>query len=58
MSSAPPPINRRLALATLGLGVFAPNLLAACAGTVTKQAEKKEAPAPRLKFQPALDGPA
>ena len=52
-SSAPPPINRRLALATLGLGVFAPSVLAACAGGVTKQAEKKEQPAPRLKFQPA-----
>jgi lipoprotein-anchoring transpeptidase ErfK/SrfK len=52
-SSAPPPINRRLALAALGLGVFAPNVLAACAGTVAKQAQKKEAPAPHLKFEPA-----
>ena len=53
-SSAPPPINRRAALATLGLGVFAPGLVAACSGTATKQAEKeKQAPAPRLKFQPA-----
>nr|WP_082951781.1 Ig-like domain-containing protein [Mycobacterium sp. 852002-51057_SCH5723018] len=52
-SSPPPPINRRTALAALGLGVFAPNVLAACAGTVAKQAEKKEPPAPRLKFEPA-----
>jgi lipoprotein-anchoring transpeptidase ErfK/SrfK len=52
-SSAPPPINRRLALAALGLGVFAPNVLAACAGTVTKQSQKKETPAPHLKFAPA-----
>lgn len=52
-SSNPPPINRRLALATLGLGVFAPGLLAACAGTASKQAEKKETPAAHVKFQPA-----
>ncbi len=52
-SQTPPPINRRVALATLGLGVFAPSLLAACGGTAAKQAEKKEQPAPRLKFQPA-----
>jgi lipoprotein-anchoring transpeptidase ErfK/SrfK len=52
-SSAPPPVNRRLALAALGLGVFAPSVLAACAGTVAKQAEKKEPPAARLKYQPA-----
>jgi lipoprotein-anchoring transpeptidase ErfK/SrfK len=38
--------------------VFAPNVLAACAGTVSKQAEKREQPAPRLKYQPALDTPA
>jgi lipoprotein-anchoring transpeptidase ErfK/SrfK len=43
-----------LALAALGLGVFAPSVLAACAGTVAKQAEnKKEPPAPQLKFSPA-----
>jgi lipoprotein-anchoring transpeptidase ErfK/SrfK len=42
-----------LALAALGLGVFAPGVLAACTGTLTKQAEKKEPPAPHLKFQPA-----
>ncbi|WP_369817756.1 Ig-like domain-containing protein [Mycobacterium sp. 852002-30065_SCH5024008] len=52
-SHPPPPINRRVALATLGLGVFAPSLLAACGGTTAKQAEKKEQPAPQLKFQPA-----
>jgi lipoprotein-anchoring transpeptidase ErfK/SrfK len=58
-SSSPPPVNRRLALAALGLGVFAPSVLAACAGTVAnKQAEKKEPPAPQLKFAPALDTPA
>jgi lipoprotein-anchoring transpeptidase ErfK/SrfK len=57
-SSAPPPINRRLALAALGVGVFAPNVLAACAGKVIKTSEKKAPPAPRLKFQPALDTPA
>ncbi|HVQ83482.1 MAG TPA: Ig-like domain-containing protein [Mycobacterium sp.] len=56
-SSPPPPINRRLALAALGFGVFAPTALAACAGTVTKQAEKKAPPAPRLTYQPALDAP-
>jgi hypothetical protein len=42
-----------VALATLGLGVFAPTVLAACGGTITKQAEKKEQPAARLNFQPA-----
>jgi lipoprotein-anchoring transpeptidase ErfK/SrfK len=57
-STAPPPINRRLALATLGLGVFAPGLLAACGGTASKQAEKKETPAAHIKFQPALNTPA
>jgi lipoprotein-anchoring transpeptidase ErfK/SrfK len=52
-SSSPPPINRRLALTALGLGVFAPNVLAACAGsTVARQAQKKEPPAPQLKFEP------
>ncbi|RAU96927.1 L,D-transpeptidase [Mycobacterium colombiense] len=52
-SSAPRPFNRRAALATLGLGVFAPNVLAACGGTTANQAEKKEQPAPQLKYQPA-----
>ena len=52
-SDAPRPFNRRAALATLGLGVFAPNVLAACGGTTATQAEKKEQPAPQLKYQPA-----
>ncbi|WP_372510828.1 L,D-transpeptidase [Mycobacterium montefiorense] len=53
-SDAPPPVNRRLALAALGLGVFAPSVLAACSGTVAKQAHKnKEQSAPNLKYQPA-----
>jgi len=42
-----------VALATLGLGVFAPSALAACGGTDAKQAEKKEQPALQLKYQPA-----
>ncbi|OBF67738.1 L,D-transpeptidase [Mycobacterium sp. 852002-51971_SCH5477799-a] len=52
-SDAPRPLNRRAALATLGLGVLAPNMLAACGGTTATQAEKKEQPAPQLKYQPA-----
>ena len=52
-SRTPPPLNRRVALAALGLGVFAPSVLAACSGTVTKQAQKKEQSAPQLKYQPA-----
>ncbi|OBH56486.1 L,D-transpeptidase [Mycobacterium sp. E2479] len=52
-SSAPRPFNRRAALATLGLGVLAPNVLAACGGTTANQAEKKQQPAPQLKYQPA-----
>src|SRR3984885_3221263 len=52
-SNTPPPINRRVALAALGLGVFAPSVLAACSGTVTQQAQKKEQSAPQLKYQPA-----
>ena len=46
-------MNRRLALTALVLGVFAPSVLAACAGTVSKQAEKKAPAAPQLKLQPA-----
>ncbi len=46
-----------MALAALGLGVLAPGALAACGGTTAKRAEKKEPPAPSVKFQPALDGP-
>lgn len=53
-SESRPPINRRLALAALGLGVFAPSVLAACGGTTAKQAEKnKELASPHLKYQPA-----
>ncbi|MEE2854336.1 MAG: Ig-like domain-containing protein [Actinomycetota bacterium] len=52
-SDAPRPFSRRAALATLGLGVLAPNVLAACGGTTATQAEKKEQPAPQLKYQPA-----
>lgn len=33
--------------------MFAPNVLAACGGTVAKQGQKKEAAAPHLKFEPA-----
>lgn len=50
---APRPFNRRVALATLGFGVLAPGALAACGGTPAKQAEKREQPALRLKYQPA-----
>lgn len=52
-SNAPRPFNRRAALTTLGLGVFAPSVLAACGGTTAKQAEKKQQSAPQLKYQPA-----
>lgn len=47
------PISRRLALTALGFGVLAPNVLVACAGKVTKLAEKRPPPAPRLTFRPA-----
>lgn len=51
-----PPVNRRVALAALGLGVFAPGVLAACGGTPGKQAQQNKAQsAPTLKYQPALD---
>ena len=33
--------------------MFSPGLLAACAGTATKQSEKPALPAPNLKFEPA-----
>jgi lipoprotein-anchoring transpeptidase ErfK/SrfK len=49
-----PPVNRRRALTTLAVGIIAPNLLAACFGGSSKQAEKAKAPAaPELKFRPA-----
>lgn len=48
------PINRRVALAALGLGVFAPGVLAACSGkSLTPEAEKKPPPEPRLTYNPA-----
>ena len=50
----PSPVNRRRALPALGVGVFAPSVLAACAGGPTKQAEKAKPPAePALTYQPA-----
>ena len=47
------PINRRLALAALGVGVFAPSVLAACSGKSITQAIKQPPPSPRLTLQPA-----
>src|SRR5947209_17557594 len=47
------PVNRRRALTTLALGVVAPNVLAACVGGSTKQAEKAKPPqAAALTFRP------
>jgi hypothetical protein len=41
-------------LLALGVGVFAPSVLAACAGnTGLPQTEKKPPPAPRLTYHPA-----
>ncbi|MBO0865040.1 MAG: L,D-transpeptidase family protein [Mycobacterium sp.] len=49
-----PPINRRRALATLAVGVFAPNVLAACFGGSGNQSGKTKPPsAPSLTFHPA-----
>jgi lipoprotein-anchoring transpeptidase ErfK/SrfK len=48
-----PSLNRRRALTTLAVGIVAPNLLAACFGGSSKQAEKSKASAaPELKFRP------
>jgi lipoprotein-anchoring transpeptidase ErfK/SrfK len=48
------PVNRRRALTTLAVGVFAPNVLAACFGGSTKQAEKAKPPAEAtITFRPA-----
>ncbi|MCV7010456.1 L,D-transpeptidase family protein [Mycobacterium gordonae] len=48
------PMTRRAALAAIGLGVFAPGVLAACAGgKITPQSEKKPPAAPKLTYQPA-----
>jgi lipoprotein-anchoring transpeptidase ErfK/SrfK len=41
----PSPVNRRRALTTLAVGIFAPNLLASCFGGSGKEAEKTKAPA-------------
>ncbi|HEY0807578.1 MAG TPA: Ig-like domain-containing protein, partial [Pseudonocardiaceae bacterium] len=50
----PLPVNRRRALTTLAVGVFAPNVLAACVGGSTKQAEKAKPPAEAMiTFRPA-----
>jgi lipoprotein-anchoring transpeptidase ErfK/SrfK len=58
-ASVPSPINRRRALSALAVGVFAPNVLAACFSGSGKQAEKAK---PRqglsVSFRPALDTPA
>ena len=48
------PVNRRRALTTLAVGVFAPSVLAACAGGSSKQAEKAKPPAEAaLTFRPS-----
>ena len=48
------PVTRRRALTTLAVGVFAPNVLAACFGGSTKQAEKAKPPAEAaITFRPA-----
>ena len=45
------PISRRTALAALGVGVFAPSVLAACSGKSITRATKK-APPPQLTYRP------
>jgi lipoprotein-anchoring transpeptidase ErfK/SrfK len=48
------PFNRRRALTALAVGIFAPNVLAACVGGSSKQAEQTKAPlAASLTFRPA-----
>ena len=49
-----PPVNRRRALTALAVGVFAPNVLAACFGGTSKQSENKpkQPEAPNLTFRP------
>lgn len=42
-----------MALATLGVGLLAPSVLAACVGNVTKQAEQKASAPLHLTFKPA-----
>ncbi|WP_246540983.1 L,D-transpeptidase [Mycobacterium spongiae] len=52
-SSVPQPVNRRRALAALGVGVFAPVVLASCAGKGAPLTGKKVPQAPQLTFRPA-----
>ncbi len=48
------PVNRRRALTTLAVGVVAPNVLAACFGEASKQAEKAKPPAEAtIAYRPA-----
>ena len=48
------PVNRRRALTTLAVGIFAPNVLAACFGGSSKQSEKAKPPAEvSVTFRPA-----
>ena len=48
------PVNRRRALTTLAVGIFAPNVLAACVGGSGKPSEKaKPPPEVSVTFRPA-----
>ena len=48
------PVNRRRALTTLAVGIFAPNVLAACFGGSSKQSAKAKPPAEvSVTFRPA-----
>jgi lipoprotein-anchoring transpeptidase ErfK/SrfK len=48
------PVNRRRALATLAVGVVAPNVLAACVGEASKHADKgKPPPEATITYRPA-----
>ena len=48
------PVTRRRALTTLAVGIFAPNVLAACFGGSSKQSEKAKPPAEvGVTFRPA-----
>ena len=47
------PVTRRRALTTLAVGIFAPNVLAACFGGSSKQSEKaKPPPEASMTFRP------
>lgn len=53
--SAPPPINRRRALAALAVGtvgIAAPTVFAACSSESSKQSESEQPAAPTLTFSP------